>query len=230
MILLASNSFFRVHAWQKLHRDLNATTLYAYGTSAATATYPGPTLAATKHVRSRIRWENHIYDIEHMLTVDRTLHWANPARGGVPMVVHLHGSETDSRYDGHPEAWWTAGGETGRAFHSRNHRYPNQQRATNLWYHDHALGLTRVNVLAGLAGFYFVRDEPGEEPVPGLPHGAFEIPLLFQDKAFWPDGAINFPNVGNVPGTHPSWCPEYFGDVMLLNGKAWPYLDVLQAR
>ncbi|OAE25627.1 hypothetical protein AXG93_2506s1070 [Marchantia polymorpha subsp. ruderalis] len=213
---------------QKLHSELPATTLYAYGTSEKTASLPGPTLEATRHKPAHIRFENHIPDSETFLITDTTIHWANPARGGVPIVTHLHGAEAPSDSDGHPDGWFTARGETGHKFVTQNYTYPNSQVAATLWYHDHTVGITRNNVLAGLAGFYIIRS-PSEEPR-NLPSGRFEVPLMIQDKQLWTNGSINFPDVGDSPDNHPNWCPEYFGDIMLVNGVAWPHLDVYRAK
>jgi len=213
---------------QKLHRDLPPTTLYAYGESQETAVYPGPTLEAKMDVTSRIHWDNHIPDEEHFLPLDRSIHWANPKRGGVPTVVHLHGAETESIHDGHPEAWWTPKGEHGPTYVTQHNSYPNTQRPAMLWYHDHAVGITRLNVVAGLSGLYFLRS-PEDKLTKQFPYGEYEIPLVFKDWQFWPNGSINFPNVGDNATIHPSWCPEYFGDTILVNGKVWPYLD-LQPR
>lgn len=107
---------------QKLHRDLPATTLYAYGETEEQAQYPGPTLEAIEGVPARVRWENHIHDPVHMFTVDPTVMWANPKRGGVPVVTHLHGAAVASDSDGHPEAWFTAFGDTGPASRARTTR------------------------------------------------------------------------------------------------------------
>ncbi|KAL2609727.1 hypothetical protein R1flu_028300 [Riccia fluitans] len=212
---------------QKLHSELPPTTLYAYGTSEQTASYPGPTLLATRNKPAHVRWENHIHDSETFLITDRSILWANPKKGGVPIVTHVHGAEVKSANDGQPDAWFTASGETGEKFFTQNYTYPNSQPATLLWYHDHTMGITRINVLAGLAGFYILRS-PTEEPK-NLPCGDYEIPLVLQDRQFWANGSINFPDIGNSPN-HPNWCPEYFGDTIVVNGKVWPYLDVYPTK
>ncbi|KAG6546323.1 hypothetical protein Mapa_012364 [Marchantia paleacea] len=211
---------------QSIHPDLPNTTFYGFGTSQDTATYPGPTLEAKKDVTSYVRFENHITDSEHLFAVDRTLHHANPTNGGVPISVHLHGADSESKYDGHPEAWHTAAGDRGQAFITADNVYPNEQPASPLWYHDHTIGLTRLNSAAGLVGLYFIRSQ-AEEP-PFLPCGEYEIPLVLQDKQFFPNGSINFPDIGQMPDVHPQWCPDYMGDTILVNGKAWPYLNVYQ--
>ncbi|KAJ0095065.1 hypothetical protein Patl1_15282 [Pistacia atlantica] len=100
----------------------------------------------------------------------------------------------------------------------------------NLWYHDHALGLTRVNLLAGLIGAYIIRDHEVEAPL-RLPSGdEFDIPLIVFDRSFRKDGTIYMNSTGNNPSIHPQWQPEYFGDVIVVNGKAWPRLTVRRRK
>jgi spore coat protein A len=101
-----------------------------------------------------------------------------------------------------------------------------QMPASLLWFHDHGLGATRLNVFAGLAAAYILRDafDTGSEPNPiGIPGGAYEIPLVVQDRQFNPDGTFLYPT-SDIAGV--TWIGEYFGDVMLVNGKVWPFLNV----
>ncbi|BFI43370.1 protein MpLPR4 [Marchantia polymorpha subsp. ruderalis] len=212
---------------QSVHPELPNTTFYGFGTSQATATAPGPTLEAKRDVATYITFENHITDAHHLFMVDPTIHRAEPPRGGVPMTVHLHGGETESKYDGHPESWFTAAGDTGPTFITRDHIYRNQQPETLLWYHDHTVGVTRLNIVAGLFGLYFIRN--AQEP-DFLPSGGYEVPLVIQDKQFFWNGSINFPDItydAAVSGV-PNWCPAYMGDVILVNNKAWPYMNVVR--
>ncbi|KAL2609599.1 hypothetical protein R1flu_028172 [Riccia fluitans] len=209
---------------QVLHSNLSATTLYAYGVSEATATYPGPTLEAKRNTTSYVRFDNCITDNETFLVTDRTLAWANPPNGGVPIVTHLHGGQFQSDSDGHPDGWYTNGGDHGSTFTSENHTYPNYQPAALLFYHDHTVGITRITVASGLTGLYIIRS-PSEEPA-NLPTGSNEIPLIILDKTFWANGSIAFPDTGDSPDNHPNWCPGYYGDTILVNGKVWPYLEV----
>lgn len=138
-------------------------------------------------------------------------------------------------------------------------QYPNDQRATTSWYHDHTLGMTRLNVYAGPAGFFLVRggagDEvedkrtgrrailPGPAPALGDPAGLryYEIPIAVQDRVFKADSSLFYPDTrtffDEIPGPYipnsdvpPIWNPEFFGDTMVVNGKSWPYLDVEQRR
>jgi len=135
---VSSDKLIYMFVVQQLHRDLPNTTLYAYGPSAETASYPGPTLESLQNVATHIRWENHILDPYHMFTVDPTVTWANPILGGVPIVVHNHGAETAGIWDGYPDAWFTASGEHGDAYPTQNYTYPNQQQPTLLWYYSRA--------------------------------------------------------------------------------------------
>lgn len=206
---------------QKLHRDFPATTLWGYE-----GAVPGPTIAAQVGERVRVKWSNNLPD-RHLLPVDRTLDGAGPDVPEVRTVAHLHGGHTGPGSDGFPEAWFSPGNAaTGMDYTGNEYVYPNRQKATTLWYHDHAMGITRLNVYAGLAGFYILRD-PDEAQL-GLPAGQYEIPLLLQDKSFNPDGSLFFNTQPDepVPGVDPSIVPEFFGNTNLVNGKVWPYLDV----
>jgi len=148
-------------------------------------------------------------------------------------VVHLHGARVLPDNDGYPEAWFTNGfAQSGPFFRHATYHYPNDQPAATLWYHDHALGATRLNVYAGLAGFYLLRDD--FEDALGLPKGEFEIPLVVQDRSFNDDGSLLYPVVDTGgdpdPRVPPVWIPEFFGDTVLVNGKVWPFLEVEPRR
>ena len=211
---------------------------------------PGSTFEAKRGIPVVVKWKNKIKE-PHFLAVDPTLHWANPngmpmdppkpwpsfppgfknAQWPVPTVTHLHGGEVQSDSDGHPEAWFTHDGKHGPAFVNDTYTYPNTQEPATLWYHDHTLGMTRLNVYAGLAGFYLLRDEKVSkkkfsEQRLDLPLGDYEIPLIIQDKMFNTDGSLLFINEGTTPEENPYWSPGFFGDVIVVNGKAWPNLDV----
>lgn len=145
-----------------------------------------------------------------------------PLGDEVRVMTHLHGGFVAGDADGNP-AITPNGFGVGETQHVS---YPNEQPATLLWFHDHALGATRLNVFAGLAGAYILRDEfdTGTEPNPiGIPGGAYEIPLVIQDRQFNSDGTFLYPTSDIESVT---WIGEYFGDVMLVNGKVWPFLDV----
>ena len=137
-----------------------------------------------------------------------------PFGNQVQMLTHLHGGLVTGVNDGNPAASVPyLSGQTQTAV------YPNDQPATLAWFHDHALGATRLNVFAGLAAAYIVRDQND----PGGLLNAPEIPLVIQDRQFNPDGTFLYPT-SKIPGV--TWIGEYFGDVMLVNGVVWPFLNV----
>ncbi len=224
--------------------------------------------------------------------------------GPVPMVTHVHGAHTTEDSDGYPEAWYLPAANDIGGLHTQGtfydyfydkypgldwgpgyvtYTYPNDQRATTLWYHDHTLGMTRVNVYAGPAGFYLIRGGPDDQvldsrdgtpailpgPAPGKaidPFGTFyEIPIAIQDRSFNSDGSLFYPDNRaffegldsselQIPFTYdqldinpdengwglgcdedvsdvaPIWLPEFFGNMMVVNGQTWPFLDVEQRR
>jgi FtsP/CotA-like multicopper oxidase with cupredoxin domain len=192
-----------------------------------------------------------------------------PYKGPVPMVAHLHGSHVDPDSDGYPSAWFLPAANNIPATYTTRginfeqtpgaplvdgaalYQYRNDQRATTLWYHDHSLGMTRNNVYAGPAGFYLLRggadDLPSEPATGGLPGGAYEIPIVIQDRSFNADGSLFYastraffdgyagpyvgdPNVNTPSDIAPIWNPEFFGNTMVVNGKTWPYLNVEQRK
>jgi spore coat protein A, manganese oxidase len=212
---------------------------------------PGATFEALRGIPVTVKWVNRL-EGKHPFAVDPTLHWANPnnmpmepekpwppfppgfaeAQRPVPTVTHLHGGEVSSVFDGHPDAWFTYNNQYGSAYSTSLYTYPNSQESTTLWYHDHALGITRLNVYAGLAGFYILRD--GKKDSSGhcferrlkLPRGKYEIPIVIQDRTFHTDGSFAYANEGINPDIHPYWVPEFFGDTIMVNGKVWPNLNV----
>ncbi len=226
---------------QKLHADLPPTVLWGYD-----GTYPGPTIEAErgKPLRARFRNELQNQTLLAALPIDQTLHWADPLgvkqgmhqhhgsgpreryAGPAPIITHLHGGEVHAQSDGHPDAWYTPGFERkGAAFASEWHDYPNAQPAGTLWYHDHVMGATRITVYAGLAGFYLLR-EPELERTLNLPYGDYEQEIIIQDRSFDINGQLRYPQRGNDAAVHPFWNPESFGDAIVVNGKAWPYMKV----
>ena len=162
--------------------------------------------------------------------------------GPIPAAPHLHGGEIPAALDGGPDAWWTQDGKYGHGYYSTGgtadakdgmatYVYPNVQAAAPIWFHDHVLGATRLNVYAGLAGAYVITDE--EQLPAGLtPTGLGDeliVPLVIQDRMFDTSGQLYFPAIGLNP-EHPLWVPEFVGDVIAVNGKAWPYMDVQRKR
>jgi spore coat protein A, manganese oxidase len=224
---------------------LNAT-VWGYNNNPAAFGYLGPTIVAKENQQLNVQWHNNLGN-SYPLPLDETLHWAfaghmgmppmyDITTDGIPAVPHLHGGNTESASDGLPEAWWSSiTGVTGMDFVKTLYTYDNNQEAATIWYHDHALGITRLNVYMGLAAFYFLRDDNELNMIANnqLPSGAYEIELAIQDKMFYPDGQLAYPDAPwlSVPGFTtwaggPSVQPEFFGDVIVVNGKAWPILDV----
>jgi spore coat protein A len=203
---------------QVLHSELPATTLWAYGDGPSGASFPGPTIENTTGLPVTVNWINDLRDTsqagdplrtDHYLEVDTCPHGAED----VPKtVVHLHGGHIPSDVDGQPEMTYLPG-------NLDTYAYPNNQDAATLWYHDHALGLTRLNVYMGLLGFYLVRD-PVENAL-GLPSGEYEVPLAIADRSFHPDGRLKYPDV---------WQDMFLGETILVNGKVWPHHDVKQGK
>ncbi|WP_257148398.1 multicopper oxidase family protein [Bacillus sp. AFS073361] len=206
---------------QSLHLELNDTTVWGYEGS-----YPGPTIEVESGENVYIKWINDLPD-KHLLPIDYTVHGAHKDVPDVRTVVHVHGACVEWESDGYPEAWFTRGFEkVGPYFKKQVYHYTNCDHACTLWYHDHTLGITRLNVYAGLAGFYLVRSQ--RERSLNLPTGKFDVPLLIQDKTFHHDGSLFYPKQPKkpVPGVETSIVPEFFGDTLLVNGKVSPFLNV----
>ncbi|MFC7372455.1 multicopper oxidase family protein [Fictibacillus iocasae] len=205
----------------RFHKDLPKAKVWGYN-----GLVPGPTFEVKKDEDIYVKWQNKL-PLKHFLPVDTTIHGAMDTPE-VRTVVHLHGSPSEPASDGHPEAWFTRNYKvTGSHFEKKIYHYTNAMRATNLWYHDHALGITRLNVYAGLAGMYFIRDE--KEKSLRLPKGKYEVPLVVVDRSFNPDGSLFYPSQPRNPSPdlpNPSIVPAFFGDTVTVNGKVWPFLKV----
>jgi spore coat protein A len=222
----------------KFHPDLPATRTWGYWSDNPQAGLPylGPTIVATRRPNDTVEtsvtveWRNELD--KAFLPNDPTIFGAVMPGDPVRIVTHLHGGENHPQFDGTPLQWFTKGGAKGPHYITNTFTYYNEQRASMVWYHDHALGNTRTNVYAGLAGAYLIRDDQdtGEADNPlGLPAGPYEIPLVLQDKTFNADGSMFYPTQG-VTEFHPQWVPEFFGDVAVVNAKIWPYVDVEPRR
>jgi spore coat protein A len=237
------------------------TTVYGYGTSAATATYPGRSFVVQSGSPIAVQWTNGITSNTHILPVDPTLldPADNTANGGqlytvtpqsvantavtgttqarfvtfpngVPIATHVHGGHTDAIYDGTPQQWFTNTGLQGADFVNNPFVYDNSQQGGTIWYHDHAMGVTRVNVYAGLAGFYIIHDANENALIANhsLPNEKYDVPLAIQDRMFTVGGQLYYPSdvLKGTTATYPSEHPEFFGDTILVNGQAWPVMDV----
>ena len=219
---------------QQLHSELAPTTVWGYdndadGTPVAT---PGPVIEARKDLPVTVQWVNDIRVggaglprdgtlAQHYLDVDVTQDASGQicihgAEDKAKAVVHLHGGHVPADVDGYPESTFVPGQGPGSEV---SYTYPNGQDAGYLWFHDHALGITRYNVYMGLAGLYLLRDSV--EDALNIPSGEFEVPLVLQDRKFNPDGSLKYPSM---------WEDVWFGDKVMVNGKVWPFLNVKQGK
>jgi spore coat protein A len=160
-----------------------------------------------------IEWANELPQ-RHFLPIDHHIHGAESDKPDVRAVVHVHGAKVPPESDGYPENWYVPG-------KSNTCYYPNNQDAAMLWYHDHTMGINRLNVYAGMFGLFLVRDEVEDEL--HLPSGKYEIPLAICDRRIAKNGQLEYP-VSGVPDA--PWVPEVFGEAFLVNGKLFPYCEV----
>ena len=195
-----------------MNQKLPATDLWTYN-----GAYPSFTIEATVHEPIEVTFLNNLPTARgqrgsHLLDVDECAHgpnyWADSAR----ISTHLHGGHVPARVDGQPELTILPG-------EIDVYEYPNNQDPATLWYHDHALGITRLNVYSGMAGFYLLRDD--FENNLGLPSGEFEVPIVIQDREFNPDGSLFY---------NPTITNAFKGDRIVVNGKVWPFLNVKQGK
>jgi spore coat protein A len=191
-----------------IHRDVPPTPMWTYEGS-----MPGPTIETRRGAGLLVEWVNEL-PARHFLPIDHTLHGAGPDQPEVRAVVHVHGGKAPPASDGYPEHWTVPGGSTVA-------HYPNRQDAATLFYHDHAMGIERLNQYAGLLGCFLVRDDL--EDSLDLPKGPHEIPLVLCDRQLDADGQLRYPTSRRASGP---WIAELFGDAWLVNGKLRPYVDV----
>ncbi len=212
---------------QQLHSQLpGPTRVWGYNDGFSAPGTPGPVIEARTGAPVTVNWRNDIRDFQtttprtnnHYLAVDVQTDpfgqvCIHGAEAVAKTVVHLHGGHVPAAFDGYPEAT-SLPGDPAEAYH-----YPNNQQAGFSWFHDHALGITRLNVYMGLAGLYLIRD--AVEDALNIPRGQYEIPLAIQDRKFNPDGTLKYPSM---------WMDHVFGDKVMVNGKVWPYLDVKRGK
>jgi len=212
---------------QQMHSELpNPTRVWGYSDGTAAPQTPGPIIVARSGLPVTVNWINDIRDLDtgvprtdnHYLDVDVQeddlgevcIHGAEDV---AKTVVHLHGGHVPAAVDGYPEDTFLPGDP------AATYVYPNEQDAGYLWFHDHALGITRLNVMMGLAGAYLMRDDV--EDAINLPGGEYEVPLVIQDRKFNPDGTLSYPS---------DWQDMWFGDKVMVNGGVWPYFEVKQGK
>ena len=192
----------------KVHRDMKPTRWWACASSV-----PGATIEARSGEPLFIDWANELPQ-QHFLPIDHNLHGAEADKPQVRTVVHVHGAKVHPENDGYPEDWVVPG-------KSNLYYYPNQQDPAMLWYHDHAMGINRLNIYAGLLGSYIVRDKV--EDALNLPNGKYEIPLVIFDRDFTLDHQLLYPISANADAP---WVPEVYGESILANGKLFSYCEV----
>lgn len=227
-------SLWMRNARHRFQAGMGLTETLAYQDARSARTYLGPVIVARKGTGISLTVRNGIDRHPLAFAVDPELAPAGSDDARRPRTsVHLHGGNTRPEFDGGPQQVLLPGT-------SYTYRYGNEQDAAGLWYHDHALGLTRLNVYAGLAGCYLLRDTPG----PGgtgidtgdgthLPPPPYEVPLIIQDRMFKADGSFAYPpnpDLAMADGTPRPWAPEVFGDVATVNGKVRPNLDVARGK
>jgi spore coat protein A, manganese oxidase len=219
---------------RKVHQQLDPAQFFGYlrsggpGQVDESASYLGPAFLAKEGVSFNVAYGNELAPDDY-LNVFKTpgapgsSYLQFPPHPETRTLTHLHGGFVAGADDGNPYVDFDAypSGVT------QTVTYPNEQAAALIWYHDHYQGDTRMNVVAGLASGYIVRDSvdtgEGGLGLPG-PLGSYELPLVIQDRQWNSDGSLLYP-VGESTENGP-WIGEYFGDTMLVNGKVWPYLVV----
>jgi FtsP/CotA-like multicopper oxidase with cupredoxin domain len=210
---------------QRIHSELPPTPFWGYE-----GCLPGPMIEVQRGQRVRVEYVNDLpadggFPVTAVMA-PKGPQQNRPGREGRPVdanvaalkpwiVTHLHGGRTAAGSDG----WTEDAVFTGQ---STVCNYDNDQAATMLWYHDHALGITRYNVYAGLAGAYIIRDP--EEAALKLPTGKYEIPLIIQDRNLdtAPDGTLT----GRLLHKVTDDTMEFFGPFTTVNGTIWPYAEV----
>ncbi|MET7783341.1 multicopper oxidase domain-containing protein [Streptomyces sp. NPDC005388] len=206
--------------------------------------YLGPTLSVTRDHPTVVKWRNELPTTHIYQSVIDMIRNGNPLVAPVPPppykaehqfpddinvwnVVHQHGGYTAPQSDGLPEQSFSPKG-----FHAEGYTtldpsrakpneaiygYTNHDHSCMLWYHDHAMGMSALNVHAGLAGLYLIHD-PADERL-GLPQGKFEVPLILQDRTFHRNGSLAYTMVDREGE-----------DTPIVNGKAYPFLTVEPRR
>ena len=162
--------------------------------------YPGPTIVVDRNTPTRVRQINNLPRV-------------HPTLGFTPWTsVHLHGHASLPQYDGYA-------GDISNPGQYKDYEYHNRQEARTLWYHDHGVHHTAETVQMGLAAFYLLHDDH-ELGLP-IPHGEFDVPLMFADISFNADGSVLFDNNDNK---------GLYGDVILVNGQPWPVMPVKRRK
>ncbi|HSI80982.1 MAG TPA: multicopper oxidase domain-containing protein [Solirubrobacterales bacterium] len=201
---------------QALHPKLGRTSVWGYDDGTLGPLYPGPTIEVERGTPTTVMFENRLPPT-HLVPIDASI--IPDGDISVRTLTHLHGGFVSAADDGNP--YHTQLEDEYRHGEVQTVTYPNEQPPATLWYHDHAVAITRTNVYAGLAAYYLIRDsdDTGAEPNPiGIPGGDYEIPIVIQDRTFTGSGELFYPDAG--------WVPEFFGDTAVVNGAPFPFLEV----
>ena len=190
--------------------------------------YLGPVIVARKNRPVQLMVTNQLPN-KHILPVDTTLMGAEPGQNVNRATVHLHGGFTPWNYDGGPFTWFTPDGQSGVSFVNgtvvkgqAQYYYPNQQSARFMWYHDHAIGITRLNAYAGIASAYLLGDDFEDSLIAAGVLPSTQIPLVIQDKSFNSDGSLWYPSqyeYRNLPALPNPWQPLSQATVNSLTGQ-----------
>ncbi len=207
----------------QLHSQLPASTVWAFD-----GLFPGPTIDVRKGQTVHVDWVNQLTGSLPLdvVTGAGTLSENVPGQADgtldttVPNIpawttVHLHGAQVGAGHDG-----WTENSMLPGQIQASV--YTNNQQATALWYHDHAMNITRLTVHAGLAGAYLIRDD--EEAALNLPSGQYEVPLFIRDANLATDSNGNL--TGRLLVKTEKAQPLFYGPYTMVNGVIWPYMQV----
>ncbi|OQS06485.1 Zinc (Zn2)-Iron (Fe2) Permease (ZIP) Family [Thraustotheca clavata] len=208
------------HTWQN---GVPASRVYGYGKVGGNLTTPGPTILVNKSVPIQVTWNNVLGMSTHLLSnyIDSSLLHSESAcfpNCGIPVSTHIHGLETPPKYDGLPHY---------SIYKNQSYTaiYNNSQSSSTKLYHDHAIGLSRLNMWAGLTGMYIIQD-PELEKKFNFDKITVDVPLMISDKLFDPSGKLMYTSVVTCPVPGSVWMPESFGSVNTVNGVVQPYLEV----
>ncbi len=184
----------------KVHRDLPPTRVWGFNNSS-----PGPIFETRSGQGLLVEWANEL-PLQHFLPIDHTIHGAESDKPDVRSVIHLHGGKTPPASDGYPEDWYVPG-------QSRIYHYPNRQDAALLFYHDHTMGINRLNIYAGLQGLFLIRDRSKTPSI--SPKGSTKFRCCSTTASSSPMASCNIPShpTPNHPGfprstATPCWSME----------------------
>jgi spore coat protein A, manganese oxidase len=196
---------------QMMHPDLpGPTTFWGYADlQNPDSKYLGGAIVATRHKPVLLSVANKLPNAP-IIPIDPTI-MAGTFQGQMKTVgqlpynriaTHLHGGLTPWFSDGTPYQWYTPSGMHGNSFMNVPgsaaafpgsltppgtgiYYYPMDQSARFVWYHDHAMGITRTNAYCGIASALILTDDFEAGLVhDGLLPDLVGIPLVIQDKGF----------------------------------------------